>query len=326
MNPMATMKKSSNFKPILTTFQGRSLSSTPSPKKVRPIFVAATKQHVGKTSVSLSLLSGLQKRYPKVGFIKPVGQQHVPVHSSTLNTTIRVDKDVCLMKEQFNLHHLDYEHMSPVIIPSGYTKKYIDGAIDYKEQLEKVLTSFKHVQDASDVVLCEGTGHCAVGSVVGVNNAQVASIVGADMVLIANGGLGSAFDELELNRILCQHYNVRIAGVVINKVLPSKFEQTKHYMSKAIMDRWGVPLLGVVPDRPFLGCPALMDLEAIFKTELMTGKELRFRHYNVADINVVTTSLTRFLENLRDKPTRTLYICHVTRCVYIDNMSLSFMI
>lgn len=287
----------------------------------RPIFVAATKQHVGKTSVSLSLLSGLKKRFDKVGFIKPVGQQHVPVHSSLRNETIRVDKDVCLMKEQFNLDHLDYEHMSPVIIPRGYTKKYIDGEIDYSDQLTKVMDSFKQVQKVSDVVLCEGTGHCAVGSVVGVNNAQVASMIGADMVLIANGGLGSAFDELELNRILCQHYNVRIAGVVINKVLPSKLDQTKHYMSKALRDRWGVPLLGVVPDRPFLGCPALMDLESIFKTELITGREFRFRHYNVTDINLVTTSLTRFLENLRDKPTRTLYICHITR----DDLILGFM-
>ena len=84
--------------------------------------------------------------------------------------------------------------------------------------------------------------------------------------------MGSAFDELELNRVLAQHYNVRIAGVVINKVLPSKYEQTKQYMSKALMDRWGVPLLGCVPDRPFLGCPALMDLESIFKTELIAGK------------------------------------------------------
>lgn len=41
----------------------------------RPIFVAATKQHVGKTTVSLALMSGLQKRFEKVGFLKPVGQQ-----------------------------------------------------------------------------------------------------------------------------------------------------------------------------------------------------------------------------------------------------------
>jgi BioD-like phosphotransacetylase family protein len=52
--------------------------------------VAATKQHVGKTSTSLALLSGLQKRFDKVGFIKPVGQQHVPVYSKTLN------KEICV--------------------------------------------------------------------------------------------------------------------------------------------------------------------------------------------------------------------------------------
>ncbi len=36
----------------------------------------------------------------------------------------------------------------------------------------------------------------------------------------------------ELNRVLCEKFDVPIAGVVINKVLPDKYEQTKHYMSK----------------------------------------------------------------------------------------------
>jgi len=286
----------------------------------RPIFVAATKQHIGKTSVSMALLSGLQKRFDKVGFIKPVGQQHVPVQSSK-NEKICVDKDVCLMKERFNLDHIDYEHMSPVIIPRGYTKKYIEGKITYEDQLDKIMNSFRNVNNASDVVLCEGTGHCAVGSIVGVNNAKVASMIGADMVLVANGGLGSAFDELELNRVLCQQYGVRIAGVVLNKVLPSKYEQTQTYMAKALKETWGVPLLGCIPDRPYLGCPALMDLEVLFNTSLITGKEHRFRHYSVQQINLVTTSLTRFLENLRFKPCRTLYISHVTR----EDLILGFM-
>lgn len=287
----------------------------------RPIFVAATKQHVGKTSVSLALVSGLQKRFGKVGFIKPVGQQHVEVKSHNLGTTMRVDKDVCLVRERFHLDHIDYEHMSPVIIPRGYTKKFVDGEITYEKQMDDINTAFRHVSEASDVVLCEGTGHCAVGSIVRVNNAKVASMIGADMVLVANGGLGSAFDELELNRVLCQHYNVRIAGVVINKVIPDKYEQTKHYMGKALMQAWGVPLVGCIPDRPYLGCPALADLERLFKSDLICGKKHRFRHYNVSDINVVTTSLTRFLENLRAKPSRTLFICHVTR----DDIILGFM-
>ena len=143
--------------------------------------MAATKQHVGKTTSSLALMSGLQKRYNKVGFIKPVGQQHVKVKSSNQNADIRVDKDVCLVREHFHLHHIDYEHMSPVIIPSGYTKKYVDGEISLESQIRDVERSMAHVSAASDVVLCEGTGHCAVGSIVGLNNAKVASLIGGKL-------------------------------------------------------------------------------------------------------------------------------------------------
>ena len=53
------------------------------------------------------------------------------------------------------------------------------------------------------ITICEGTGHVGVGSVVGANNARVAAELGADVVLVANGGLGRAFDELEINRSLC---------------------------------------------------------------------------------------------------------------------------
>lgn len=92
-------------------------------------------------------------------------------------------------------------------------------------------------------------------------------------------------------------------------------------MAKAMMQTWGIPLLGCVPDQPFLGCPALADLERLFESKLICGSEHRFRHYSVDSINVVTTNLTRFLENLREKPKRTLYLCHVTR----DDLIVGFM-
>ena len=66
----------------------------------------------------------------------------------------------------------------------------IDGEITYESQMNLIRASFDEVSNASDVVLCEGTGHCAVGSIVNVNNAKVASMLGASMLLIANGGLG----------------------------------------------------------------------------------------------------------------------------------------
>ena len=114
-----------------------------------------------------------------MGFIKPVGQQHVTVYSPSMGQDVRVDKDISLMKEQFHLDHIDYTDMSPVIIPSGYTKKYLDGEISFETQQQAIEDSFRKVQDASDIVLVEGTGHCAVGSIVNVNNAKVASMLGA---------------------------------------------------------------------------------------------------------------------------------------------------
>ena len=71
-------------------------------------------------------------------------------------------------------------------------------------------------------MLVEGTGHCGVGSVVGLNNAEVAKMLGLEMVLVANGGLGSPFDELMLNKTLCDHTGTKIRGVIVNKVKPEK--------------------------------------------------------------------------------------------------------
>jgi dethiobiotin synthetase len=149
----------------------------------RPIFVAATKQHVGKTTTCLALLSGLQKRFNQVGFLKPVGQQHVEVTDKNHNS-LRVDKDVVLIKEHFHLDHVDYRYMSPVIIPRGYTKQYVDGEITLESQKMDVENAMEQVAADSDITLIEGTGHCAVGSIVGLNNAKVASLLGADMVLM----------------------------------------------------------------------------------------------------------------------------------------------
>lgn len=39
-----------------------------------------------------------------------------------------------------------------------------------------------------------------MGSIIGLSNARVARELGLEIVLVANGGLGSTFDELELNR------------------------------------------------------------------------------------------------------------------------------
>jgi dethiobiotin synthetase len=260
-------------------------------KQWRPIYVSAVRQHVGKTSTCLALLSGLQKRFDnKVGFMKPVGQISLTVpddeepnnncdsnnsnssgvdscgDSSNTNTNVllHVDKDAALIKQHFQLDHVTYRQVNPVLIPKGYTRDYLNGQISPVQQRRRIVDAYQAIRDQScnGVVLCEGTGHVAVGSIVDASNAKVASWIDARMILVANGGLGQTMDELDLNYAYLQQQQqqqqqqgggegggggtTQLAGVIINKVKPEKYEQTKHYIEKALQQKYGdsVPLLG----------------------------------------------------------------------------------
>ena len=46
----------------------------------------------------------------------------------------------------------------------------------------------------------------------GWNNARVAATLGVDVVLVANGGIGSTFDDLALNVLACRAEGARVAG------------------------------------------------------------------------------------------------------------------
>lgn len=238
----------------------------------RSIFIGATGQDVGKTTLCLGIIAALRKRYDSIGFIKPVGQQHVTVEPGVI-----VDKDAYLFKKYFHIKST-WNDMSPVIIPGGFTREYLDGKVSEQTMIEKIEKGYRNVASAHDYTVVEGTGHIGVGSIVGLSNAKVASILGVDMVIIASGGLGSAFDELALNIALCRKYNVHVRGVILNRVYDDKRAMISDYFPKALK-RWGIPLLGCVPYDSFLNKPSMQDFETLFSTALLSGAQHHYRHF-----------------------------------------------
>ncbi|MCB1112851.1 MAG: AAA family ATPase [Chlamydiales bacterium] len=240
----------------------------------KALFIAATGQNVGKTTLCLGILAALKKRYNSVGFIKPVGQRHEIVNGTS------VDKDVILFKEHFELSS-SWQSMSPVIIPNGFTRKYLNGEVSEKSLLNAIKASYKEISAQHSYTLVEGTGHVGVGSIVDMNNARVAAELGLDMVIIAPGGLGSTHDELAMNIALCHQYGVKIRGIILNRVIQDKYQMIKEYFPKSL-EKWGIPLVGCVPYCPLLSQPTIKDFENLFKTELICGDEHRIRHFTHA--------------------------------------------
>jgi len=255
----------------------------------KAIFVAATGQNVGKTTVCLGMIAALKKKIPLLGFMKPVGQQHEKVGQSLL-----VDKDVVLFKEYFKLS-AHYEDMSPVIFPKGFTRDYLDGKINERALREKIHRSFEKISTENDFTIVEGTGHVGVGSIVNLNNASVAASLGLDVVIIAKGGLGSAFDELALNKELCDRLGVTISGVILNRVFNEKRTMILTYFKKAL-NRWKIPLIGCIPYNQFLNTPSMQDFEILFNTKMLSGEHYHYRHFQT--IRLVATSLETFKERI----------------------------
>src|SRR6266540_5802886 len=131
----------------------------------RKIFIAATGQHTGKTTISLSLVHLARKKYERVGFIKAVGPK-----CQEFNGCV-VDKDAALMARVFGLEE-DIRLMSPVVLGRGSTKKFLDGELTAAELEDSLTAACRQMEQKYDFLVIEGAGHGGVGSVVGLDNAR----------------------------------------------------------------------------------------------------------------------------------------------------------
>ncbi len=217
------------------------------------IFVAATRMNEGKTTTCLGLYAALQSLYPRVGFIKPVGQRFIEVEGH------QVDEDSVLLDTIYQVR-VPIESMSPVAVDSTFTRRFINNPGQmHAELVDKICRGFDRVSWEKDFTLIEGTGHAGVGSVFDLSNARVAKLLDAKVILVSQGGIGRPIDELALNKALFDKEGVQVIGAILNKVDPEKIPQIVDYAGRGL-GRLGVPLLGVLPVQKVLSAPNLLQV------------------------------------------------------------------
>jgi BioD-like phosphotransacetylase family protein len=233
---------------------------------VRHVYLAATGQNRGKTTVSLGVIDGFRRRGLSAGFIKPVGQRTIEVDG------VPADEDAILVRSVFELAE-PLAQMSPVHIPRGFTRAYIEGRVvdDLGARIRAAHAAFA---EDREILLIEGTGHAGVGAVVGLSNAVVAAMLGAPAIIVSEGGVGRPIDEIVLNAALFEQHGVRVAGAIVNKVDLDAKPGIGETLAGGLA-RHGIPLLGVLPYRPILSNPSLsMVLEGVGGEVIQPGPDL----------------------------------------------------
>ncbi len=239
----------------------------------KKIFIAATMQNDGKTTVSLGLIAALKKRCSRIGFIKPIGERYLSEQG------YKVYEDSVLIEEVFGIK-CNIRDMSPIAIEKGFTERYVEKGLD-RNYSKLIQESYEKIAKDNDLVIIEGTGHAGVGSVFDLSNATVARLLGANVILISSGGVGKPIDEVMLNKALLDKEGVNLAGIIVNKVLPEKYDKIAPLVRLGL-EKKGLHVLGVLPYQKMLDIPTMREIKEEIKIEtLYTGENLDAQAENI---------------------------------------------
>jgi dethiobiotin synthetase len=265
---------------------------------MKVIYIAGFRQHAGKTSTSLGLISLLKKHIPaeQIGYIKPVGQELYTLPDGT-----RIDKDGKII-EQFVLPHIDMSIISPVRLGSGVTKDFLKSpnpamvTREYEAAIYKAMDAMKDKK----IIIAEGTGHPGVGAIVGLSSARVSLMMKGEILFLAGGGVGKTLDMLETDMNYLKMKGARVKGIIFNKILKDKVQGMKDLVNEDLINRYfGTPtdpisVLGYFPEVKGLNRPSMKLIKNSFRDPLESGNDPLLWEKPIGDIRIISLTHEEF--------------------------------
>lgn len=255
----------------------------------KKIFVAATGQNCGKTTISISLMHQARKKYQRVGFVKPFGPKVL------LYDDFMVDMDALLMAKAFGLEE-DIALMSPVALYRDFTKDYLAGKLDDLSLSDCIVEAVRELEEKYDFLIIEGAGHGGVGAVIGLSNAKVAKLIDAPVMIVSESGIGKVIDAVHLNLALYEREGADVRGIIVNKMIPSKKEVTTKYLKRAFEPQ--IKVIDGFNYSPILANPTLSHISKLFDLPLQGDASEKSRI--IHNIQLGAASSQRVIDGLLD--------------------------
>ncbi len=235
------------------------------------IFIAGDRMSVGKTSVCLGILGSLVRMgYPteSLAYIKPATQNEKPQ----------------LIQHYCDRLGIECVSIGPIVYYRGFTRAFLAGETESSEELlARVEDAVDKLAQGKRVVVVDGVGFPAVGSICGTDNASVARASGypmvegnvkqrrpAGVVMIGGAGVGGAVDAFNLNSTYFERAQVPVLGAIFNKLSLDGFYSlenckvaiTSYFAQNDHQQRMGRQAFGFVP--LFSGITGEKAMEQVF--------------------------------------------------------------
>mgnify|MGYP003392257992 CR=1 FL=1 len=212
------------------------------------IYVMGAKSGAGKSTVCLGILACLLAagfKPEQLAYIKPV-------------TQCITQQTVALFCEQTKIPCMD---IGKLVFSKGFSRDFIDGLTPNSDALPAdVRDSILALGRGKSVVIIDGVGDPAAGSVVGASNVDVALLLPCRVIFVGRPGIGAALDNTVLCVSFMQYKGLSNIGVIYNKIPLAAFDDIKSHVAKrlpALLPE--VTLLGFIGCRPGIESPLKHD-------------------------------------------------------------------
>lgn len=247
------------------------------------LYIAEIDPGSGKSLVLLGVMELLSKRVDRIGFFRPV-----------IASTQQPDNDIELIRRRYQIEVPYASHYA--MTRSEAQQAIATGQLD--DLLQTVLEHYKSIENDYDFIVCEGTDFEDGDTVSEFNvNAQVANILAAPVLLVADGSHLSPEDVVNLVRAEHDAFaqaGCLVAATIVNRVgleaLTESIDQLQRIWQRE------EPVF-VLPEAPLLSMPTLAEIAIALDAKLCSGSPDRLKR-EVAGFKVAAMQVPHFLDHL----------------------------
>lgn len=200
------------------------------------ILISAVADVTGKTAVTLALATHAAESR-SVGYMKPKGTRLESKVGKTLDT------DPMLARELLGLE-AEMHDLEPVVYSPTFVEGAIQGREDPDELHERVREAFDALSADHDLMFVEGGGRYTTGGVVDLSDVDVAELLDARVVLVADYGEPGDLDEL---LGAADAFGERLDGIVFNAVDDTAYDGLERD-AIPFLEAEGIDVFGAIPE------------------------------------------------------------------------------
>lgn len=226
-------------------------------------FLAAVGVNSGLTSISLGVFRALDRKGIRVGFSKPISQNHIPDGE--------MDPSISLIKATTG-----FEPADPLALDEA--ERYVrENHID--DLMERIVGLVNENSEDIDVLVVEGLLPTNQNSFLGEINRAMAQALSAD-VIIVNSVKGRSFSEVDEDiELTASLYGgtlaPRVIGCILNKVEGNKEEMAERVGKEcSVFQNGEFRLLGCVPWNPDLPSVRVSDVAKHLNATIINAGEM----------------------------------------------------